>query len=409
MSTIARTCPMGTILITAAALSLTACSVPTPATSGAPAQPEGSPSATSTATTGGLGAAPAGNLGGAADPHPFPGQVDIGPAQPRADSDRNIYAVYDIRDGLTLRDGWFAATGKWSLSGGGKGDDRAGNGGVPNVIDKRYGWVSVWGWSPGFVYSHQIYRGGKPTGYWMGSKYASPETGSNSGSCDIYLGDPRQKGTWAPLSPYSCNWTNIRGWNPTPTVVLRSATQVTDPDEAADILTDNCNGSDNADRCTYVGITSTTALGKLQPRGSEVINNGETTAKKKISWEDEVGSETSIGVEVTNSFKLGELWKLEVKASVEHKWEYSHTFGEDIEQEVDGRTVAWAEFAPNYVAFLGSWVVDAKDGKRYLLPDVSLKSPLLDGGQVQVFTCPLKDYLGRYKCNVVPARVIVKP
>lgn len=407
MRTIARNRPMATIAITAAALSLAACSGTTAPPSGGAAQPGGSPSASSSASTG-LGAAPAGNLGVAADQRPFPGQVDIGPAQPRASSDRNIFAVYDVRDGLHLGDGWFAATGKWSITNGGKGNNKAG-GDMPNTVD-RYGWVSVWGWSPGFVYAHQIYdKSNKPTGYWMGSKYASPESGSNSGSCDIYLGDPRKKGKWVPLSPYSCGWDNIRGWNPTPTLVLRSATQVTDPDEAADILSDNCNDSDNAKRCTYVGITSTTALGKAEPRGSEVINYGDSVTHKKISWEDEVGSETSIGLEVTNEFKLGELWKLEVKATVEHKWEYSHKFGEDIDQDLEPQTAGWAVFAPNYVAFLGSWVVDAKDGKRYLLPDVSLKSPLLDGGQVQVYTCPLKEYEGRYKCKVIPNKIIIKP
>lgn len=406
MSTIAPNRPMATILITAAALCLASCSG-TPAPPRAAAQPDGSPSATSSASTG-SDAVPAGNLGGAADAHPFPGQVDIGPAEQRAASDRNIYAVYDVRDGLHLGDGWFAATGKWSVTSGGKGNDQV-SGRMPDTID-RYGWVSVYGWSPGFVYAHQIYDNAKKaTGYWMGSKFASPSAGSNSWNCDVYLGDPRQKGKWAPLSPYSCNWENVRGWNPEPKVVLRAATQVTDADEASDILTENCNDFDNAKRCTYVGITSTTALGKAEPRGSEVINHGESVAHKKISWEDEVGSETSIGLEVTNEFKLGELWKLEVKASVEHKWEYSHKFGEDIDQDVEPQTAAWAVFAPNYVAFLGSWVVDAKDGKRYLLPDVSLKSPLLDGGQVQVYTCPLKEYEGRYKCKVVPDRMIVRP
>ena len=409
MSTIARIRPMATVLTTAAVLTVTACSTPTATgpTTTTPAQPSASPSATESTGAGALGALPAG-VGGAADSHPFPGQVDMGPAQQRANSDRNIWAVYDVRDGLHLRDGWFAATGKWSIADGGRGETRLG-GDLPTRID-RYGWVSVDGWSPGFAYSHQIYdKANKPTGYWMGVKFASPATGSNSGSCDIYLGDPRQKGKWQPLSPYSCSWQNIRGWNPEPTLVLRSATLVTDTDKAADLLTDNCNGDDAADRCHYIGITSTTARGKLTPRGSEVINNGDSEATKKISWEYEQGTETSIGVEISNTFKLGEIWKLEVKASFEHKWEYKQKFGEDIEQHVDGRTVAWAKFAPNFVAFLGSWVVDAKDGTRYLLPDVSLKAPLEDGGLVEINTCPISEYLGKFTCKVVPDRVIVKP
>lgn len=410
MPTIARNRPMAITSFTAAARILAACSGPTTAAPTTVQSAAATPSAS--AGTVGFGAEPT-----SPPPQrkvidkPFPGQVDIGPAQPRSEKwDRNIYAVYDVRDGLRLGDGHFDATGKWSLASGGQGNKDV-SGKLPDTIANRYAFVSVWGYSPGFAYSHRIYdKAGKPTDYWMGSKFASPETGSNSGSCDIYLGDPLKKGKYAPLSPYWCSWENIRGWNPEPTVVLHEAKQIKDADDARSLLEANCNEADSESRCQFIEVSAKEVRGPYEPKGAEVLNPGKGHGKveKKFGWSEEFGTTTSIGVEVSNQFKLGEIWKMDITVSFEHSWEYKKSVDEEITADVEHETASWLVRSQKFLAASGTWVVDTKDGTRYLLPDVSLKAPLTEGGSYIVQSCDMKDYLGPFTCRVLPLQVVTR-
>ena len=394
-------------------MAVTACSAPTPGPApGTSVEPVAStPAAASSSPTSTRFSAPpaqADDFEGAETPddtsykpddwekHRWPGDTpETDPVGRVAGDDRAIDASYRVSGPITLRDGWFRGTGKWS--------EREGN---VDTVKSEWSFV-VRGPAPGFMYRHRIYENDKPTDFWLGTKFGSPEFGSNQWNCDVFRGDPAGEGEWAWVSPYVCNWDNNRGFNPMPVLTVKKATVVTNKRDAGDLLSRVCNAGDGQRRCRYFNVGFGKGIGERKVVGSVIINPGSAKGTKTVKWTEKNGTTNSAGVDISASFKIAKIFSFEVSAHYSHEWLWEHTFGDDTQIELESESAQWVEYAAPYQTAIGNWVVD--DGEQtYLVPDITLKSPLTDGGRTYVMKCPLEEYNDDGTCNVQPWSKLVK-
>lgn len=374
----------------------------TPTSSSAGSSAGSSAPATNRVAVGGaaLGAsspAPAPPGASQSDPaHAWPGDwTETGPVKPQWD-DRTITATYKVSGGVTLRDGWFRGVDSWSTR----------NGQVDTVTSQSS--FAVKGQSPAFMYRHRIYDNGQPTDFWMGTKFGSPDSGSNQWNCFIYRGDPASGGKWEPLSPYVCDWSNVRGWNPEPVLEVKKATVVTDADDAKDALTKYCNGADAASRCRYFNTGTSERMGDQRVVGS-YLDTGPTGAVDVIEFEHKESTETSIGVELTLGAEIAHIFSVEVTSKFDKSWALEHTFKQSVHFEAEPNHLAWTEFRPHLAVATGTWVVDTGSG-TLVVPAVSSESPIEDGSEIIVLQCPEAKFdKVHMQCEERPWEKVVQP
>lgn len=379
-------------------------------TSAPPTSDQPTSAATPTDVGDGIGAAPpkgdaasAGHGVGALNAAPFPGDAALSDAQQPRHDDRSVSATIKVENGLHLHDGWFHATDRWS-----------GTSLPDGNISGTSGIYLIKGFAPGFVVKWQIYDDAdKPTGYWVGAKFYTPAAGTNKWSCLVYHGDPGSEDEELdPFSQYSCLWSNTGGWNPKPVLTIASGTVVTSKVKGKQLLQQYCNGSNAARNCRFTNFGYGTALSDSKLVGQVVKNDGEHdgTGEGKtgydVRWATETKWTNSIGVEWSNSVKLFEVWESTLTVKYEYSWEKSEKFDEVTHIEVAPEMVGWVEFAPRMQTTVGTWAV-VGGGQRYLIPNVSLSSPLRDGGVITSTGCKLVDYKDE-KCTKPLTPVVVQ-
>lgn len=320
---------------------------------------------------------------------PLPGGAQVRDRVAPSSSDRHVDATIRGTSGIGFGDLWYRATDSWS-----------GAGIPPASVPSGHAVFGVTGYGPGLVMAYQIYAGSKPTGFWVGATFYSPDMGSNSARCWIYDGNPTLDGTkQTVLSPYSCSWSNIRGNNPKPTLTVSVGTVVTDKAQARDLLAKYCTTGTAAKDCRYLDSDYTSSvLGESHMVGQLVRNNGSTAARHDVGWDDQTSASNTIGVSLTNSAELWGVWTTSLELKYDHTWQTSHSFHETTSVEVPAHAVSWIEFAPNMQAVEGAWVINA-GSTRYVIPEVGLKAPLPNGGTITVNTCP-QSFYSNGKCSV---------
>lgn len=313
----------------------------------------------------------------------FPGDADLTNPVARSYNDRTVLATIVANQGLGLRDGWFHGTDSWSL---------ASDSGVPVAGPRSV--VQVNGYAPGFVISYQLYDATqKATGFWIGAKFASPAAGTNNWTCFVYDGNPTDDGEATNASPYTCSWSDVRGWYPRPVLTIDRGQVVTNKTAAKQLMLKYCNDEDAAQRCHFTDFGYDRAVvGPHTIVGNTVRNDGGHTAEYTIGWEDESKASDTFGLEVSTKIELWEIWTTSITFKYEHTWEKSHSFKQDTQISVASKSVGWIEFAPNMQISTGTWVIDAGSDGVFLLPQVGISGPVADGGSILLKGCPIADY-----------------
>lgn len=399
--------PIAFVIMTAVGLStfLAACSAPTSVTGAGPGSAAStSPSAPSSASASpGIASEPAemDDLAGeqASDDtsyrpddwreHQWPGDTPETKPVSEQGRDRSIATIYSAQGGISLREGWFRGSGSWSK--------RVGN---VDSVDSKNSFTLI-GDHPAFMYRHRIYEGGKPTEFWLGTKFGSPNFGSNEWNCDVFRGDPAGEGEWAWVSPYVCTWDNVRGSNPEPVVTVKKATVVTNKRDASRLLADTCNADNGQRKCRYYNVGFGKGIGERTVVGSVIINSGTAKGTKTVKWTEKNGTTNSVGVDVSVGVKIAKIFSFEVSTHYEHEWLWEHTFGDETEVDLESETAQWVEYAAPFQTAIGNWVIDTGN-ETFLVPDITFKAPITNGGRTYVVTCPLEEYNDDGTCDVQP-------
>jgi hypothetical protein len=320
---------------------------------------------------------------GAVAPANFPGDTDLTDPEPVKGGDRFISGKIRTTDGIGLGEGWFHSTGSWSAEY------------VPpaSVAMNSVGDFQVRGYAPGMVAAYRIDDSkGKPTDYWIGAKFESPNFGSNGWSCVIYRGNPRSDdGEEFALSPYYCEWSDVRGNNPAPVLTIGSGSVVTNKAQARQLLNDHCDAPGTTHSCAFVDFGYGTKMGEDHVVGHYVKNPGSTDDTDDVGWSDERGSTNSVGIDLSVSVKFWELWTATITAKYTKVWEVKHTFTQTQHIKVNPKSWAWVSFAPDLQTSIGTWVVRADD-HHYLIPSVDITGPLPNGGVITTHQCLIENF-----------------
>lgn len=326
----------------------------------------------------------------------FPGDADIDDAEePDPVWDRSVYTTFVAKQGIALRDGYFHGTDDWSGAAGFK----------PAAAPAKEKSLLVNGVQPGYLLTYQIYdAGNKATGYWLGAKFFSPSAGVNRGSCYVYQGDPMQDAPLAKTSPYTCDFSNIRGMDPNPVITVDEVTVVTNKQLAKNLLDTYCTTETAADSCAFVDFGYGTELqSPAAPSGSSVTNNTNETNDLTLKMASEVQTSDSVGVGVASQASFFDIWTETISATYNHTWTKTQSWSESVQVPVSPGYTAYLMFAPLLQTSTGTWVVTDNQGDRYAIPSVSIVGALPNGGDIATYECLTADFdRTTYVCSDTP-------
>ena len=200
--------------------------------------------------------------------------------------------------------------------------------------------------------------------------------GEPSKSCEILKGPS----TVSDDSPYICTvtFTSDKHGDPQPAwrVEKKPVTPVLDPEQQAQLLTDNCGAGQP--ECTYKA-TSQTVLqapkSMWQIYGSPHANcNSKGGEPHVVETDHEISYENSISVKVGAKFDI-KVVKAEVEVEYQHAVTESYTFKERHTQTVEFGRVGAFYLQPGYVEITGDFTIVKRD-VVYAINGVTFDLPL---------------------------------
>ncbi|MEO9221055.1 MAG: hypothetical protein ABI251_04600 [Mycobacteriaceae bacterium] len=290
-------------------------------------------------------------------------------AAPQVSTRSEINGHVYVDGGLSLTNGYYTFP---SFSPGTPGEDNVGPGGgssdslaVANYFTAQTDFA--------FQIADQA---GHKTGYWVkGYAYNRFRLFGfyHDLQCTIYHGDPGAGGVEVPVSPYQCG-TNGDGdqvWNLSFHISVAPATNVTDRNEQARLLTKACSNPAN---CAYAPTSiSETAGAPPTPVGYMLVNRTTSPADQNVAWEKTTTTSNSIGIKIGTKFSFPGV-ELSVELSYGYTVTDSYKEGRSSKLTAKPGEEAWFELAPALKHVEGDYLVRS-DGVLYRLPNTSFDFP----------------------------------
>lgn len=222
------------------------------------------------------------------------------------------------------------------------------------------------------------------TGEYMDGYAKVPYVGENQLSCVIKNRETNADAGVA--SPYTCsyNWadSNPHSVDPQPhwTISAKPTVNVTDPQQAVDLLTKNCKAGHQTPECSY---TATSQKVEAAPKdewqlyGQPYANCSTKPSapyslevEHKLSWEDSIAVKVGVEAEV-----IPEIVKASVDVEYKHKVGAEYSIKQSYHAEVEYRKLVGFYIQPGYLAIEGNFVVTTQSAV-YRIDNFTLHLPL---------------------------------